>query len=93
MASLTRIILGIRQTEKAVRLADRYRQYVLEVEPAANKPEIKRAVESMFKVNVTSVQTQNREGKWRRLTKAWGRRAGGKCAIVTVAKGQKIEVK
>ena len=92
MPTLNRIIRGIRQTEKSARLAV-HNQYVLDVVPAANKPQIKEAVEALFKVTVTQVRTQNYEGKWRRLTRAWGRRSGGKRAIVTLAAGQKIEVK
>ena len=91
-ATLNRIIKGVRQTEKGARLAAQ-NQYVLDVVPAANKLQIKEAVEALFKVTVTKVRTQNYEGKWRRLTRAWGRRAGGKRAIVTLAEGQKLEVK
>ena len=92
MAELTSVIKGIRQTEKGARIQSR-RQYVLEVLSDANKIEIKRAAEAMFKVDIEKVTTQCYEGKWRRLTGRWGRRPNWKKAIITVGEGQKIELK
>ena len=92
MPELSAVIKGIRQTEKAARL-ERSRQYVLRVAKDANKLEIKEAVESLFKVNVSKVNTQTYLGKWRRLTRRGGRRPDWKKAIVTVGEGQKIELK
>jgi len=86
------IIKGIRQTEKSTKI-QQHNQYVLEVATEATKPQIKQAVEAQFKVSVEQVNTQKFQGKWRRLTGRWGRRAGWKKAIVTVAPGQKIELK
>jgi large subunit ribosomal protein L23 len=86
------VIHGISQTEKGKRL-EAMGQYVLEVSPRATKPQIRQAVEAMFKVDVTAVNTQNFQGKWRRLTGRWGRRPAWKRAIVTLAKGQKLELK
>lgn len=86
------IIKGLAQTEKSKQLEGRG-QYVLEVRPDATKPQIRQAVEQIFKVTVTKVNTQNLQGKWRRLTGQWGRRPAWKRAIVTVAKGQKLELK
>ena len=86
------VILGIAQTEKGKRL-EAMGQYVLEVNPRATKPQIRQAVESTFKVDVKAVNTLNFQGKWRRLTGKWGRRPAWKRAIVTLAKGQKIELK
>ena len=86
------IIKGIRQTEKGTRLA-RVRQYVLEVEKRANKLQIKEAAEALFGVTITKVNTQRYRGKWRRLSGRWGQRPDWKKAIVTVAEGQKIELK
>jgi len=86
------IIKGVRQTEKSTRLA-RHRQYVLEVVKDADKQQIKHATESFFNVSVVKVNTANVRGKWRRLTGRWGRRPAWKKAIVTVAEGQKIELK
>ena len=86
------IIYGLSQTEKGKRLEAKG-QYVLEVSPRATKPQIRQAVEATFKVDVTGVNTQNFQGKWRRLTGKWGRRPAWKRAIVTLAKGQKLELK
>lgn len=92
MADPTTLIKGIRQTEKSARL-ERMRQYVFDVAKDANKSEIKQAVEAMFNVSVEHVNTQVHAGKWRRLTGRWGKRPDWKKAIVTVAEGQKIELK
>jgi large subunit ribosomal protein L23 len=92
MRELDQIIKGIRQTEKGARV-ERNDQFVLRVAPDANKQEIKEAAEAMFKVSVEKVNTQRYQGKWRRLTRRGGRRPDWKKAIVTVAKGQKIELK
>jgi len=86
------IIRGLRQTEKGARI-ERMSQYILEVARDANKLEIKQAVEGMFNVSVLDVNTQNYQGKRRRLTGRWGRRPDWKKAIVTLAKGEKIELK
>ena len=91
-ADPTTLIKRIRQTEKGARLA-RLRQYVFDVDKKANKPQIKQAVEALFKVSVERVNTQVYQGKWRRLTGRWGKRPDWKKAIVTVAEGQKIELK
>ena len=86
------VIKRIRQTEKAVRL-ERLSQFIIDVDREANKMQIKEAVERYFKVSVTRVNTLRCRGKWRRLTGRWGRRPNWKKAIVTVAKGEKIELK
>lgn len=88
----TEIIKGVRQSEKAARIAA-HRQFVLEVALDANKVEIRQAVKELFNVSVEQVNTRRVHGKWRRLTARWGRRPDRKQAIVTVAPGQKIEVK
>ena len=92
MRPATDVIKGIRQSEKGVRIAA-HDQYVLDVAPDANKIEIREAVETLFKAKVLSVNTQVTHGKWRRIQQRWGRRTDRKKAIVTVAKGQKIEFK
>ena len=89
---INQIIKGVRQTEKGARL-ERHQQYVLDVAKNANKTQIKEAAETLFKVSVQKVNTQTFQGKWRRLTGRWGRRSDWKKAIVTVAQGQKIELK
>ncbi len=92
MPALNTVIKGIRQTEKGARL-EKKRQYVLRVAKDANKLQIKEAAEELFKVVVEKVNTQCYQGKWRRLTRQGGRRPDWKKAIVTVAQGQKIELK
>ena len=91
MRPATEIIRAIRQSEKGTRLA-KYDQYLVDVATDANKVEIREAVEQLFRVKVTKVNTQNCHGKWRQLRVRWGRRSDWKKAIVTLAKGQKIEV-
>ncbi|MBI4598292.1 MAG: 50S ribosomal protein L23 [Candidatus Omnitrophica bacterium] len=88
----TEIIKRVLQTEKGTRLA-KDDQYLLNVAVSANKVEIRRAVEALFQVKVQQVNTHIGHGKWRRLSTRAGRRPDWKRAIVTVGKGQKIEVK
>ena len=92
MRHATEIVRGVRQTEKGARVAA-HNQYVLDVAFDANKAEIRQAAEQLFQVKVLKVNTQVRHGKWRRLGARIGRRRDWKNALVTVAKGQKIEVK
>ena len=92
MRPATDIVRGVLQTEKGTRIAA-HDQYLLDVALDANKIEIREAVERLFNVKVTSVNTLTCHGKWRRLLVRWGRRSDWKKAVVTLAKGQKIEVK
>ena len=80
------------QTEKGLRIAAQ-RQYLFAVDRQATKGQIREAVERRFGVSVTAVQTMIMPGKPRRVRRQLGRRADWKKAIVTVASGQKIEVK
>jgi len=68
--------------------------YTFVVAPTANKIEIKQAVESIFDVTVTKVNTLNRNGKRKRnrRTGTFGARADEKRAVVTLAEGQRIRV-
>ena len=92
MPQITEVIRAIKQTEKGARLAG-HQQFVLEVAKGANKPQIKAAVEAMFKVDVLKVNTQALRGKWRRLTGRQGKTPDSKKAVVTLAPDQKIELK
>jgi large subunit ribosomal protein L23 len=67
-------------------------KYTFVVAPHANKTEIKIAVEKVFNVKVTSVNTLNRQGKTRRTRYGVGRRANTKRAIVSLAEGQRIDI-
>ena len=78
-------------SEKSYGLLDQNR-YTFLVHPDANKTEIKIAVEKVFNVKVTGVNTLNREGKRRRTRFGWGQRKSTKRAIVGVAEGQRIDI-
>ena len=78
-------------SEKSYGLLDE-NKYTFEVAPDANKTQIKIAVEQVFDVKVTGVNTLNRQGKRKRSRTGWGRRKDTKRAIVTVADGQRIEI-
>ncbi len=67
-------------------------KYTFVVRPDANKTEIKIAVEQIFGVKVTAVNTLNRKGKARRTRNGVGRRKDTKRAIVSVAAGQSIDI-
>lgn len=77
-------------TEKGDKLKETENKVLIEVNTDANKPEIKKAVEEIFKVKVDKVATINTEGKWKRLGKSLGKRAGKKKAIITLKKGEKL---
>jgi len=78
-------------SEKSYAASDRG-QYTFVVAPDANKVQIKQAVEQIFNVKVTKVNTLNREGKRTRTRTGYGRRVAQKRAIVSVAEGQTIDI-
>ena len=78
-------------SEKSYGLLDE-QKYTFEVDPDANKTEIKLAVEKVFDVKVTGVNTVNRQGKTRRTRFGIGKRANTKRAIVSLAAGQRIDI-
>ena len=78
-------------SEKSYGLLDD-NKYTFVVHPDANKTEIKIAVEKIFGVKVTAVNTMNRKGKVRRTRNGVGRRKDVKRAIVSVAAGQSIDI-
>lgn len=67
-------------------------KFTFEVAPDASKVEIRRAVEQLFEVKVTSVRTMNVRGKKRRLGRHLGRKPHWKKAVVEVAEGDMIEL-
>ena len=85
------ILLAPVVSEKSYGLLDE-NKYTFVVAPDANKTEIKIAVEQVFGVKVTSVNTINRNGKRRRTRYGWGKRPDSKRAIVSVADGQRIDI-
>src|SRR6185436_6134403 len=78
-------------SEKSYRLADDGK-YTFIVAPGANKTQIRQAVEAVFNVRVTGVNTLNRPGKRRRTRYGWGKRPDTKRAIVSLAEGDRIDV-
>ncbi|MEO0081982.1 MAG: 50S ribosomal protein L23 [candidate division WOR-3 bacterium] len=85
------IVLGAVVTEKAERLKANQNQYTFRVAAKANKIEIRRAVEQLFKVHVEDVRVMNMLGKQRRMGMFVGRRPNWKKAVVTVKQGERIE--
>jgi large subunit ribosomal protein L23 len=78
-------------TEKATLLSEQ-NKVVFQVAGDASKDEIAAAVEALFKVNVTKVNTLNVKGKTKRFRGIIGRRSDVKKAIVTLAEGQSIDI-
>ena len=80
-------------SEKSYALLDE-NVYTFIVNPKANKIEIRQAVEQLFNVEVTNVNTLNRKGKRKRnrRTGAYGQRVDTKRALVTLAAGDKIDL-
>jgi len=77
-------------SEKATRIAEKQNQVLFTVLRDATKPEIKAAVELMFKVEVASVQTVNQMGKTKRFGRSIGRRDHVKKAYVCLKPGQEL---
>lgn len=77
-------------TEKGVEKKDAQRTLCFEVEPAANKIQIRAAVEKIFKVKVESVRTVNTVGKLRRRGRFSGYRSDWKKAYVKLKAGEKV---
>lgn len=85
------VILAPVVSEKSYSLLDE-NYYTFLVHPRANKTEIRQAVEEIWGVRVTNVNTANRKGKTKRFRFTQGRRADTKRAIVKLAEGDKIEI-
>jgi large subunit ribosomal protein L23 len=77
-------------SEKATMLAEQGNQAVFIVSPDATKPEIKAAVELLFKVGVLSVRVANVKGKSKRFGRLMGRRSDVRKAFVRLQPGQEI---
>jgi large subunit ribosomal protein L23 len=85
------IVLRPLVTEKGVHRATRNNQYAFEVNPLADKPGIRTAIEELFDVKVTKICTQNRHGKPRRHRFRVGHTKNWKKAIVTLDKEHRID--
>ena len=85
------IILRPLVTEKGMHRAERNNQYSFEVNPLADKTQIRHAVESLFDVQVEKVRTANRKGKPRRYRFRYGYTKSWKKAIVTLGSEHRID--
>ena len=85
------VIVSPAITEKST-MASEQNQVVFNVAKKATKPEIKAAIEALFSVKVTAVNTLVRKGKLKRFRGTVGRQSDVKRAVVTLADGQSIDV-
>lgn len=90
--NFTEVLIAPILSEKSVIAKDEQNRYTFRVNPAANKTEIRKAVETLFKVKVSAVRTANIPGKLHRVGRHEGYRSDWKKAIVTVKAGQKIDM-
>jgi large subunit ribosomal protein L23 len=87
---LMNVVLAPVVSEKSTLVADKNRQYVVRVADSATKPEVKAAIELLFKTKVHSVTVSNVKGKEKRFGRFIGRRRNWKKAYVRLAAGQEI---
>jgi len=87
---LAQVLVAPIISEKATRIAEKQNQVLFKVLRDATKPEIKAAVELMFKVEVASVQTVNQMGQTKRFGRSMGRRDHVKKAYVCLKPGQEL---
>lgn len=87
---LFQVLLAPQISEKSTWVADKYEQVIFKVATDATKPEIKAAVELLFKVEVESVQVANVKGKVKRSGRFSGRRKDWKKAYVSLKPGQEL---
>ena len=87
---LMQVLLAPQISVKATYIAEKHEQIIFRVASDATKPEIKAAVELLFKVEVEGVQVANVKGKVKRFKGATGRRKGWKKAYVSLKPGQEI---
>ena len=88
---LLQVILAPVVTEKATFVAEKNQQIAFRVVADATKPEIKAAVELLFKVEVDSVQVLNQKGKQKRFGRFVGRRRNERKAYVSLKEGQELD--
>ncbi|MBE1531553.1 MULTISPECIES: 50S ribosomal protein L23 [Actinomadura] len=85
------VIIAPVVSEKSYGLLDE-NKYTFIVRPDANKTQIRQAVEEVFNVKVTNVNTLNRSGKRKRTRYGYGKRKDTKRAIVSLAEGERIDI-
>lgn len=88
---LMKVLVAPHISEKSTRIADADRQVTFRVMRSARKPEIKRAVERMFEVEVQQVHVVNMKGKRKSFARRPGRRPDWKKAYVTLKPGHDID--
>ncbi len=85
------VLKAPKMTEKTLSLKEEANQYAFEVDPRANKIQIKNSIEKTFKVSVLNVRTMNVRGKKKRMGRYQGYKSSCKKALVTLKKGDTIE--
>jgi large subunit ribosomal protein L23 len=85
-----KIIIRPLITEKSTLLKEKNREVCFEVDPGANKSEIKKAAERLFKIKVERVRIQNKRGKKRRVGRSEGRKKDWKKAYIKLKEGEKM---
>lgn len=78
-------------TEKGSKIKEAENKVLVEVAGDANKMDIKKAIENIFKVKVEKVATINTNGKWKRYGRSVGKRPDRKKAVITLKKGEKLD--
>ncbi|GAB1823030.1 50S ribosomal protein L23 [Herbidospora sp. RD11066] len=79
-------------SEKSYGLIDEHNKYTFLVKQGVNKTQVKIAIEQIFGVKVTGVNTINRQGKRKRTRFGYGERPATKRAIVSLAEGERIDI-
>ena len=92
MAHITDVLRRPVLTEKSMKLMQEENKYTFFVDTKSNKTEIKQAVEAMFGIKVTSVNTMNVHQKKKRVGRYAGKTAAKKKAIISLAEGQSINL-
>ena len=88
---LMKVLVAPHISEKSTIVADAHNQVIFRVLPDAKKPEIKKAVEKLFNVQVVKVQVANYKGKSKGFARLNGRRSSWKKAYVRLAEGHDID--
>ena len=87
---LIEVLRAPQTTEKTMRLAEKYNQYVFFVRKDSTKDQIKKAVQYLFKVDVLSIQVLNQKGKSKRFSGRIGKKQDFKKAFIRIKLGQEI---
>ena len=85
------VLRAPQMSEKTLSLKEEANQFAFEVDPRANKIQIKESIEKSFKVSVLKVRTMNVRGKKKRLGRYQGLKSSWKKALVTLKEGDTIE--